>query len=196
MAEKRGQRPGHGHPKCIPADPCAKLFSGSFPEWRNWQTQQTQNLPGITPRVGSTPSSGTKILKQLLDYLRRRGGRLESRFYTSFTLLEIAVQLVERLDEMIWREVRAKSAGLPPVCRAAGFFSSAAPAFSERSCTVEDLTVVLSRKDFISAADIDAVLLLIRASAARAAINLSEVAVISVANADGVQCVRRVWATG
>ena len=30
-----------------------------FPEWRNWQTQQTQNLPGITPRVGSTPSSGT-----------------------------------------------------------------------------------------------------------------------------------------
>jgi hypothetical protein len=36
------------------------LFSKEFfPEWRNWQTQQTQNLPGITPRVGSTPSSGT-----------------------------------------------------------------------------------------------------------------------------------------
>jgi hypothetical protein len=35
------------------------------PEWRNWQTQQTQNLPGITPRVGSTPSSGTIILHLL-----------------------------------------------------------------------------------------------------------------------------------
>jgi hypothetical protein len=33
-----------------------------LPEWRNWQTQQTQNLPGITPRVGSTPSSGTIFL--------------------------------------------------------------------------------------------------------------------------------------
>src|SRR5215469_11445297 len=45
------QRPG----------PCAKLFTVNFPEWRNWQTQQTQNLPGITPRVGSTPSSGTNL---------------------------------------------------------------------------------------------------------------------------------------
>jgi hypothetical protein len=24
-----------------------------------WHTQQTQNLPGITPRVGSSPTSGT-----------------------------------------------------------------------------------------------------------------------------------------
>jgi hypothetical protein len=29
------------------------------PEWRNWQTQETQNLPPVTRRVGSTPSSGT-----------------------------------------------------------------------------------------------------------------------------------------
>jgi hypothetical protein len=28
--------------------------------WRNWQTQQTQNLPGITPREGSIPFTGTK----------------------------------------------------------------------------------------------------------------------------------------
>jgi len=55
---------------------------------------------------------------------------------------------------------------------------------------VEDLTVVLSARDFVSASDLDAVLLMIRASAARAAIGLSEVSVISVANADGVECVR------
>jgi hypothetical protein len=30
------------------------------PVWRNWQTQQTQNLPGITPREGSIPFTGTK----------------------------------------------------------------------------------------------------------------------------------------
>ena len=28
--------------------------------WRNWQTQETQNLPGVTPRVGSIPSAATK----------------------------------------------------------------------------------------------------------------------------------------
>ena len=39
----------------------------TFPEWRNWQTQQTQNLPGITPRVGSTPSSGTYIFRSFED---------------------------------------------------------------------------------------------------------------------------------
>ena len=27
--------------------------------WRNWQTQETQNLPGVTPRVGSSPSAAT-----------------------------------------------------------------------------------------------------------------------------------------
>jgi hypothetical protein len=32
------------------------IFLEVLAEWRNWQTQQTQNLPGITPRVGSTPS--------------------------------------------------------------------------------------------------------------------------------------------
>lgn len=30
-------------------------------EWRNWQPQQTQNLPGFTPRVGSSPTSATKF---------------------------------------------------------------------------------------------------------------------------------------
>ena len=30
-----------------------------MPEWRNWQTRRTQNPVGLTPRVGSTPTSGT-----------------------------------------------------------------------------------------------------------------------------------------
>ena len=30
-----------------------------LPEWRNWQTRWTQNPVGFTPRVGSTPTSGT-----------------------------------------------------------------------------------------------------------------------------------------
>src|SRR5450759_753238 len=29
------------------------------PEWRNWQTRGTQNPERLTPREGSTPSSGT-----------------------------------------------------------------------------------------------------------------------------------------
>ena len=35
-------------------------YSEISPVWRNWQTQQTQNLPGITPREGSIPFTGTK----------------------------------------------------------------------------------------------------------------------------------------
>lgn len=31
-------------------------------KWRNWQTQQTQNLPYFTVRVGSTPTFATNIL--------------------------------------------------------------------------------------------------------------------------------------
>ncbi len=30
-------------------------------EWRNWQTRRTQNPVGLTPRVGSTPTSSTMI---------------------------------------------------------------------------------------------------------------------------------------
>ena len=33
-------------------------------EWRNWQTRRTQNPVGLTPRVGSTPTSST-IFNQL-----------------------------------------------------------------------------------------------------------------------------------
>jgi hypothetical protein len=29
--------------------------------WRNWQTQQTQNLPELTLREGSIPFTATKI---------------------------------------------------------------------------------------------------------------------------------------
>jgi hypothetical protein len=34
------------------------------PEWRNWQTQETQNLPPVTRRVGSIPSSGTNRFRE------------------------------------------------------------------------------------------------------------------------------------
>ena len=34
-------------------------------EWRNWQTQQTQNLPYFTVREGSSPSSATIKLVRL-----------------------------------------------------------------------------------------------------------------------------------
>src|SRR4030095_7818170 len=38
-----------------------RLYWRSAPEWRNWQTQETQNLPPVTRRVGSIPSSGTNL---------------------------------------------------------------------------------------------------------------------------------------
>ena len=39
----------------------AKLVFPIVLEWRNWQTQQTQNLPPVTRRGGSTPPSSTKL---------------------------------------------------------------------------------------------------------------------------------------
>ncbi len=36
-----------------------------MPEWRNWQTHQTQNLAGGNTRGGSTPPSGTMITNGL-----------------------------------------------------------------------------------------------------------------------------------
>lgn len=53
------------HPSIFYQRPLHVIFIEVLPEWRNWQTQQTQNLPGITPRVGSTPSSGTLIFRIL-----------------------------------------------------------------------------------------------------------------------------------
>ncbi len=35
------------------------LATNGKPEWRNWQTRWTQNPVRFTPRVGSTPTSGT-----------------------------------------------------------------------------------------------------------------------------------------
>src|SRR5262245_1184491 len=35
------------------------ILSSSAPEWRNWQTRETQNLVHLTVSVGSIPSSGT-----------------------------------------------------------------------------------------------------------------------------------------
>ncbi len=35
-----------------------------MPEWRNWKTHWTQNPAGLTPRVGSTPTSGTCSFQQ------------------------------------------------------------------------------------------------------------------------------------
>ena len=38
-----------------------RSYTDPGPEWRNWQTQETQNLPPVTRRVGSIPSSGTTL---------------------------------------------------------------------------------------------------------------------------------------
>jgi hypothetical protein len=35
------------------------MLNNVSPEWRNWQTRETQNLVACKGRVGSTPSSGT-----------------------------------------------------------------------------------------------------------------------------------------
>ena len=47
------------------------------PEWRNWQTQQTQNLPALRSRVGSTPSSG--IISNQTILIRRKTFIIASR---------------------------------------------------------------------------------------------------------------------
>ena len=62
------------------------IFNTVLPEWRNWQTQQTQNLPGITPRVGSTPSSGTNLFNSLLKDSRLLLSRCVKHLYTFCTL--------------------------------------------------------------------------------------------------------------
>ncbi len=35
------------------------MVIGTLAEWRNWHTQQTQNLSSFTGHVGSTPTSAT-----------------------------------------------------------------------------------------------------------------------------------------
>src|SRR6185503_5891063 len=42
------------------------------PKWRNWQTRRTQNPVGLTPRVGSTPTFGTRALGLATVGRRRR----------------------------------------------------------------------------------------------------------------------------
>ena len=42
-------------------EPRVKLVFPIALEWRNWQTQQTQNLPPVTRRGGSTPPSSTSF---------------------------------------------------------------------------------------------------------------------------------------
>ena len=41
------------------------LPRNSEPEWRNWQTRETQNLVRLTASVGSIPSSGTNSTDRL-----------------------------------------------------------------------------------------------------------------------------------
>jgi hypothetical protein len=48
------------------------LSCSSVAVWRNWQTQQTQNLPGITPRVGSIPSTATTVTLYTVEPLKSR----------------------------------------------------------------------------------------------------------------------------
>jgi hypothetical protein len=45
-------------------------YTGPGPEWRNWQTQETQNLPPVTRRVGSIPSSGTNHRSEREDVMK------------------------------------------------------------------------------------------------------------------------------
>ena len=45
----------------VQARPQANSFVSIVLEWRNWQTQQTQNLPPVTRRGGSTPPSSTRF---------------------------------------------------------------------------------------------------------------------------------------
>ena len=40
------------------------------PEWRNWQTHQTQNLARLTSRGGSSPPSGSLESMTYADFLR------------------------------------------------------------------------------------------------------------------------------
>lgn len=49
------------------------LASPDVPEWRNWQTQETQNLPPVTRRVGSIPSSGTILFNDVRRLLKGPG---------------------------------------------------------------------------------------------------------------------------
>ena len=51
---------------------CYNLLHNNELEWRNWQTQQTQNLPPVTRHGGSTPPSSTSLtlLRSELDTRR------------------------------------------------------------------------------------------------------------------------------
>ncbi len=55
-------------------------------KWRNWQTQQTQNLPYFTVRVGSTPTFATTIL----SFLRGREPKMPKKynFYVKVLVVE------------------------------------------------------------------------------------------------------------
>src|SRR4051794_8592030 len=65
--------------------------STRFARVAKWQTQQTQNLPGRKPRVGSSPTSGTKLTQT-----RRR---LMNRTVSIALVLVLAVPLLAVADE-------------------------------------------------------------------------------------------------
>ena len=71
---------------------CIKLMNG--PEWRNWQTHETQNLAPVTRRVGSIPSSGTNLRSRMR---RKRELRLASQMRRwAFTLSHSTPQTPSR----------------------------------------------------------------------------------------------------
>ncbi len=46
---------------CAESPRSVRCRAVTVPEWRNWQTRGTQNPVRLTPRVGSTPTSGTNF---------------------------------------------------------------------------------------------------------------------------------------
>src|SRR6185503_13298172 len=95
------------------------------PEWRNWQTQETQNLPPVTRRVGSTPSSGTNPSLRsvlvpsevvgLLD-LRPAASVFESDPPSFDPLLRSVRERPLRLEPLL-RSVRERPLRLEPLLR-------------------------------------------------------------------------------
>ena len=59
-----GVRRASPQSSCQPT-PSSPIQIGLPPEWRNWQTHWTQNPARLTPRVGSTPTSGTLLRSSL-----------------------------------------------------------------------------------------------------------------------------------
>ena len=69
--------------------------------WRNWQTQQTQNLPGFTPREGSIPFTATIMTSENKEAYKYALGMVWFNFGTpALTLL--VMWLFSRMFPRLW----------------------------------------------------------------------------------------------